>query len=149
MELIRPENKKVLTYLTRDGRSAPPFNSPEESSSDPYFGCGCHPDIVERIWKQLGLALPSDCRGLVYGTPALVHTGSAVILAIGLGTQYAFRVAGKSIGTVKQNGAKTEIKWSNGTTLDTQEILGSEWFVGSFNPKEIDWCREAYDIWAL
>src|ERR1700690_27423 len=84
-------NAQVLSYLQNRGKSSELIAAPE-SVRDPYMGQGSHPDIVERVWNKLGAALPTDCRRLVYGTPALVQPESGILLAFCLGTEYCMRL---------------------------------------------------------
>ncbi len=72
-----PANSGVLAFI-RSARGDHPAIAPPDSVADPYSGQGSHPDVVERIWDELGKALPADCRCLVLGTPALVHPTAAV-----------------------------------------------------------------------
>ena len=71
MNLAHPANTKILGYLARC-RSGSPALSAWDSVENPSYRCGCHPEIVERLWEQLGAALPTDCPCLVDLIPALV-----------------------------------------------------------------------------
>ena len=86
-----PANQKALQYLTTRNPTAPLLAAPN-SSLDPYFRLGSHPEIVEHLWKKLGPVLPADCRWIVCGTPALVDPGTGVLFAFALGTQYVLRL---------------------------------------------------------
>ena len=143
MNLICPANAKVLGYLSRP-RPDTPVLAPHDSIANPYYRCGCHPEIVERLWDQLGAALPADARALVHGIPALVHPVSGVILAIGLGTQYGLRLPAALGATARAAGAKTTTTWSGGSVLDIQHSLGSDWVFGAWLGGELDWCRLAF-----
>ncbi len=55
---------------------------------DYYWGSGTHPDVLERLWNQIGKKLPVDSRAVVFGNPALVHPDSGIVLAFALGTEY-------------------------------------------------------------
>jgi hypothetical protein len=112
---------------------------------DPYKLCGCHPEIVERLWDQIGAPLPADCRGLVYCNPALVHPKSGVIFAIGLGTWYGLRLPGSLASEAAKGGAKTCFKFSTGD-MDIRRALGEEWVFGGFIPNELVWCKNAYEV---
>lgn len=138
-------NAKLIEYLRREKRGdAPPVASPEDVEN-PYERCGSHPEIVERVWDALGAALPADCRRLVYGTPALVHPQTGVVLAVALGTQYGLRVPANRLQEALDAGAKLKTKWSNGGEFDVPSALGGDWVLGSFSKSEARWCREAYD----
>jgi hypothetical protein len=152
MNIIQPLNTKVLSYLTHGGdymfRRNPevPVLASWNSVPNAYTECGCHPDIVERIWDNIGIALPIDCRGLIHSNPALVQPKSGVILSIGLGTWYGLRLPGLLATEAIRAGAKTSIKWSTGKSMDIQHELGEDWFFGSFLSDELIWCKKVYEM---
>lgn len=143
--IFLPANASVLRYLKERKPQGSPFALPD-GSVDPYYGCGCHPDIVERLWDQIGAALPVDSRCLVYGTPALVHPDSGVVLGIGVGTQYALRLPGSYGEKAIMAGAKTNTIWSGGDTLDIRRDFGDEWVFGAWITEEPTWCEEVYRL---
>lgn len=144
MNLAHAANTQILAYLAQ-GRSGSPVYSAWDSVENPYYRCGCHPEIVERLWQQLGAALPSDCRCLVHLTPALVQPRSGVILATGLGTQYGVRVPAALVSAALAAGAKTQTKWSGGKIMDIQHDLGDDWVFGGWRADELAWCRSLYE----
>ncbi len=141
-----PLNEKVLTqlrgHLKTDGMIAA-----ADSARDPYMSQGSHPDIVERVWDKLGKALPTDCRCLVYGTPALVHSVSGIILAFCFGTQYCLRLTSSLMDEALKLGLKTSTRWAGGRTTDTTQDFGSDWVFGSWKNEELQWCREVYKFY--
>ena len=139
-------NRLALTHLRNSSRShfhPAPIAAPSKHS-DPYERAGSHPDIVERVWDQLGRALPVDGRALVYGTPALVHPSAGVLLALAYGTQYAIRVPEASLATAVRRGCKTEQTWSNGARTAIADALGAGWVFGAWLDTELDWLASAY-----
>ena len=89
-----PRNSIVLSYLTRPHRDRVPLPTvlrPEEVD-DPYMRLGAHPEVVQRIWDELGEGLPRDCRRVVYSSPALVHPENGTIFVLALGTGYGLRL---------------------------------------------------------
>lgn len=141
-------NAKVLAYLARGETREPVFAWHRDYSGnrDPYWEAGCHPDIVERLWKQIGTALPSDCCSLVCGTPALTHPVSGAILAIGMGTEYGLRLAEPSLSAALAAGAKTLMTWgAGGGSTDLRKVCGADWLFGGWATKEPEWCRHAFD----
>ena len=66
-------------------RPDPPLSQPLEAAPDPWFGLSTHPDIVEEMWAADD-ALPTRCRWLLWGRPALVHPTTGVAFAIGVGS---------------------------------------------------------------
>lgn len=143
MEIRNAENLPVLEYLGKARPSIPVFMAREEHP-DPYLRAGCHPDIVERIWDQIGAVLPVDCRCLVYGTPALVIPSSGNILALGMGTQYGLKLPGELGQAALDAGARKTTTWGVRQVMDIQDALGPDWLFGSWNSEELTWCALAY-----
>ena len=136
-------NELVLEYLSRRNDSQI-LVAPRNSVPDPYLGQGSHPEVVERVWDQIGSALPLDCRCLVYGTPALVQPISGVILAFCLGMAYCLRLTPDLLKRALMLGANTSTKWSNGTVLDATLTFGPDWIFGGWR-KEVEWCHKTFD----
>lgn len=139
------ENAKVLAYLGRGQSSVPVFAPHRGNSAKDYYESGSHPDVVERLWQQIGAALPSDCRGLVYGTPALVRPSSGAIFAIGMGTSYALRLVEPGLSAALAAGAKTSMTWTGGVRTDIRAECGADWVFGAWAKAELEWCRQAFD----
>jgi hypothetical protein len=144
VNLAHPANTKVLACLARGGSGSPVFSA-WDSVAAPSYLCGRHPEIVERLWEQLGAALASDCRCLVHLIPALVQPRSGVILGIGLGTQWGVRVPGALVSAAIAAGAKTQTKWSGGKSMDIQPDLGEDGVFGRWRVDRVAWCRSLYD----
>jgi hypothetical protein len=54
IDTAHPANALLLRhYALRKS----PIIAPPSSVSDPYWNCGSHPDVVERVWDQLGSVL--------------------------------------------------------------------------------------------
>lgn len=145
MNLSHPANAGVLAYLSRGGNRAPEV-IPPHAVEDPYYKLGSHPDVVERIWDQLGAAVPRPCRCIVGGTPALVQPRTGIIFALAIGTQYGLRLPGGLADEAIRAGAKTQVRWSTGDEMDTRRDLGEEWVFGAWLAQEPDWCRKACEI---
>ena len=62
MDISVPSNQKALAYLSARNPNASLTLLPEESERDPYMHLGSHPDIVERLWKEINAGLEADCR---------------------------------------------------------------------------------------
>jgi hypothetical protein len=133
----------ALDYLRARNPGAAPSALPE-SVPNPYHRCGCHPEVVERLWDQIGKSLPADCRRIVYGTPALVHPASGMLLGIGIGTQYGLHLPGGLAAEAIAGGAKATTRWSGGKTMDIQAELGDAWVFGAWLAAELEWCGKAY-----
>ena len=145
LDANNPLNKLVVDYLHARNPSQPLFAA-HDSVPSPYINQGSHPDIVERVWKQIGSALPVDCRCLVCGTPALVQPASGILLAFCLGTVYCLRLPSELLEEALKHAAKTSTKWSNGTVLDATKIFGSDWIFGAWK-EEVEWCRKTYEAY--
>jgi hypothetical protein len=141
-----PLNEKVILHL-RGRLKTDELIALPDSVRDPYMSQGSHPDIVERVWKNLSSALPVDCRCLVYGTPALVQPVSGIILAFCLGTQYCIRLVSSQMDDALKLGVKTSTTWAGGKITDTFQTFGSDWIFGSWKKEELGWCREVYKFY--
>ena len=137
LDLESVENRGLLAYLGRDGKS-PPIANPA-TVEDPYQCCGAHPDVVERVWDQLGAGLPRKSRALVHGTPALVHTSAGVVLAIALGTSYALRLPAEACATPPGSTLPSVHTFrTSGDTLDLA-TFGPTWRFGNWHKEEVAW----------
>jgi hypothetical protein len=143
MLATQPQNAKVLAFLAKRVPGSAVVVA-FDAVADPYYRCGCHPDIVERLWNQLGAALPADCRCIVHGTPALAHPGTGVIIGVGIGTQYGLRVPAPLVRQAVQAGAMKSTRWSGGATMAIDAELGEDWVFGAWLAAESGWCDAAY-----
>jgi hypothetical protein len=146
LDQTHPANARVIAHLLegpRHGTSAPPIARPS-SHADPYMKAGAHPDIVQRVWDELGQALPADCRALVYGVPALVHPTAGVILALSYGTAYILRVPEDTVSEALRAGCTMERRWSTGATMRLDETLGPGWVFGNWAKDEAVWLNDVY-----
>jgi hypothetical protein len=138
-----PANAQVLNSLSKKGKE--PVITAHDSVEDPYYSCGSHPDVVERVWDELNKALPADCRCILYGTPALVHPVTGVVLVLCYGTQYCLRLPEGVLEEALRAGCKTSTRWTTGGETNIQEELGPDWIFGAWAKQEPDWCRTVYD----
>jgi hypothetical protein len=145
IDITHPLNQAVLRYLARDEKSTKPAIASPGSVPDPYMCQGSHPDIVQRIWDELGAVLPKKCRCLVYGTPALVHNRTGIVLAICNGTQYNLRLTTSDFTDALAKGAKIKNRWSTGEEMDSVTILGPDWIFGGWFKEEQTWCLNTYN----
>jgi len=134
---------RFLANAPATARNLPAVATPDDPSRDYYREAGAHPDIVERLWDQLGKKLPALSKALVFGTPALVHQASGVVLAFALGTEYALRLPRRIWRETRPDGLRTVALWTRGDSTDIQQECGKEWVFGSFAADEIAWCEEA------
>jgi hypothetical protein len=158
-----PANRAVLSYLgaperLRGSVSEAAFRkdcSPAEVS-DPYYKLGTHPDLVARLWDELGKGLPADCRRVVFGTPALVRPDSGVVFGFAGGSHtYALRLPPGVRDAALTAGATTIHRYPAypelgiaASVLDLREV-GGEWVFCGWHVAEPDWCAAAYEYAGL
>ena len=141
--LDQSANAGALRYLAH-GRSADEADCGPPSPEVDRWHLGTHPDIVERLWDVLNAALPADSRRLVYDGPALVHP-SGLLLAVGVGTQYALRLLARDKEHAVGAGAEVVHHFRTvGTTLDLGATFGPEWVFGRFDDREPGWLLDSY-----
>jgi len=153
-----PANRGVLAYLgdpERLRRSVSEAASREDCSpadvSDPYYKLGTHPDLVARLWDELGKVLSADCRRVVFGAPVLVRPDSGVLFAFAGGTHtYALRLPTDVRKAALAAGAMTIHRYPaspelglEASVLDLRDI-GDEWILGGWFVSEPQWCSAAY-----
>jgi hypothetical protein len=140
----RPENAGPLRYLAH-GRSAAEatFGPPPPGVDRRHLGT--HPDVVDRLWDALNDGLPSDSRWLVFDGPALVQPASGIILAAGIGTQYALRLLPADAAAAVEAGAELVHQFRTvGTTLDLPATFGPGWVFGRSDDREAAWLLASY-----
>jgi hypothetical protein len=145
IDTINPMNRGVLKYLGREEKSRNAVIAEPDSVPYPYLSQGSHPDIVQRLWDELGAILPAKCQCLVYGTPAIVHNHSGIVIGICNGTQYNLRLIAEDFKKAIAKGATTQTRWSNGQVMDSLAILGFDWIFGGWFKKEEKWLRNSYE----
>ena len=102
------------------------------------------PDFIDRVWKDLGSKLPTECRRFVHGVACLVQDRTGVILAFGWGTAYALRLPPAELGEALAGGASAAMKWSGGSVTDLSIELGGDWLWGKYAANEPGWVAAAY-----
>ena len=141
---VHPRNSKVLGYFSRSAEE-PKCVGPWEVGPDPYMASGSHPDVVSRVWDEIGSSLPEDCKCRVGYSPALVHPRTGLLLAVAMGTQYALRLPSDLRQTALNAGLKTSTVWGLKHHFDLSASLGSEWVFGGWLKEEFEWLRLAYE----
>ena len=142
-----PRNSIVLAYLTRPHRDRVPLPTvvrPEEVD-DPYMRLGAHPEVVQRIWDELGEGLPRDCRRVVYSSPALVHPKNGTIFVLALGTGYGLRLPPPLVEVAIRCGARISVRYTDGDDMNTRRDLGRDWVLGAWLTAETRWCTKAFE----
>jgi hypothetical protein len=148
-----PANRGVLDYLTDAGRLARSVSVARDRAEcqpadvkDPYLTLGTHPDLVSRLWKDLGGSLPVDCRVIVYGMPALARPDTGVILGLAGGTlMYALRLDRAAAREAISAGAHLEFRYPASrvtgrpeTVIDAR-MFGEGWIFGRWLAGEPRW----------
>ena len=145
MNLDGPANARVLAFLSERARPGTTAFALPGDSVDPYYELGSHPDVVSRLWDELGEVLPLDCRGVVYGRPGLVHPGSGVVLALGLGTEYGLRIHADDQAEAILLGLEQSHEYATTRDrIDLSQSCGSDWFFGAWQARERDWCARSF-----
>jgi hypothetical protein len=138
--LGHPANECVIRSLCRLMGRAASVATPD-SVRNPYLGCGSHPEIVERVWDQLGHGLSPDSRRIVCGVVVLVQPTTGVILAVAFGTSYSLRLPQGAFAAALEAGCTTSHRWGDGKTTDLSTLFGSDWVFGCWAKDEAAWCQ--------
>ena len=139
-----PMNRRLIEYLTTGSGSPGAECALPSDFEDPYRWLGSHPDVVERLWDQLGGALGADCNRVVYSRPALVCPASGLVLALAMGTTYALRIHARDQPEAVELGFVQEYTYSTSPEpLRLKEICGSDWYFGCYHDREVAWCRRS------
>ena len=146
MDAIRdhPANEGVIRSLCGKKAGNASIVAPD-AVHDPYLGCGSHPEIVERVWDQLGRGMPQGCRRILCGTPVLVDPGTGVILAVCYGTSYGLRLPDGALPEALQAGCATSHRWGDGKVTDLSAEFGTDWVFGCWAQGEVAWCQAVAD----
>lgn len=139
-----PANALVLATLRKSNPDGKPVATPSEVT-DPYFECGSHPDIVERVWDRLARRLPKEARCVLFGTPALVQPLSGVVVAVCMGTNYVLRLPSARLSAALVAGYRQSHTWKPGDVTDLTKEYGPDWVFGRFDDPEIEWCRQVFE----
>ncbi len=113
----------------------------------PYMALGTHPDLVARHWDELQAQLPTDCRAVVYGTPALMHPTTGIVFGFANGTHpYALRLPELDRAEAIRAGATRVTHQTGGQPSSDLEDLGPEWVFCRWLADELAWCRAAFEF---
>jgi hypothetical protein len=137
--VAEPPNRQMWGLL---GEELPPLKTGRPR--DPYLEQGCHPDLVSRVWSELGRALPRDCRAQAKGKPVLAHPETDRIIALAHGTAYALWLTPDDLPAARERGAQTVMVWSGGSQTDLAERAGPGWLWGRWYEDESRWVQHAY-----
>ena len=142
----REENREICRLFAGLGRwpDVPAVVHPDEDSVS-LLGLGVHPDLIDRLWTELPILLPEDCRRIVYGVPALLHPASCVIFGFALGTHsYALRLPEEFEREALSSGAKKVYQYPNRAPMDLA-VFGTGWVWCCWHADEPLWCLAGYE----
>jgi hypothetical protein len=152
IDLEHPSNRGIIAYLrSRSPAGTTPQQNPGDVE-DPYYKLGTHPEIVERLWDELGGALPAKCAWILHGSPVLAHPRTGVVFGFGGGSlTYALRLPPAERGGAINAGAKTRHDYPAypelhiaASSLDLA-AFGNEWIFGAWLESEREWCIAAFE----
>jgi hypothetical protein len=138
------QNQKLLMAKAISKNGAPVFSG-ENEGPDPYYCAGSHPDIVERVWVELGKNFPSESKCRIFGSPALYNPQTGLVFALCKGTQYCIRVPVSRVEEAKGLGLKESTTWSGGAVTNVSEEYGYGWLFGFWHAREEEFCKEVYE----
>lgn len=153
VDFNHPVNRTLVTHFhSRHARGHPRESDPAQAEN-PYYTLGTHPEIVERLWDELGGVLPVSCRWILYGRPVLVHPSTGVVFGYAGGTlTYALRLPPAERADAVRAGAKTIHEYPGypelnvaASRLDLADF-GPEWIFGNWLTAEDEWCRAAFEF---
>lgn len=147
-------NRKLIACLEARGTGGRARELDPADVENPHYTLGTHPEIVERLWDELGGAVPKPCRWILFGSPVLVHPRSGVVFGFAGGSlTYALRLPpaeraaaiGAGAKAVHQYPAYPELNIA-ASTCDLAADFGPEWVFGGWFKGEDQWCRAAFDF---
>lgn len=150
VDFSQPANRKLIAYLL--GHSAPgrAAETNPRTVKDPYYSLGTHPDIVGRLWDELGAGL-SRCRWILYGRPVLVHPETGVVFGWAGGSlTYAMRLPDAERYAAVRAGAQTVHHYPAYPELNIAAsaldltAFGPDWIFGGWYEGEELWCLAAF-----
>jgi len=152
IDLDHPANRGIVGYLrARSDDHRPPQSNPADVD-DPYYKLGTHPEIIARLWDELGGALPRQCNWVLYGAPVLVHPRTGIVFGFcGGSLTYALRLPGDLRDAELAAGAKTRHDYPAYPELNVEAssldlaAFGREWVFGSWLTDEAQWCMAAFE----
>ncbi len=146
-DFAHPANERVLRYFKRgwDGSRPGNLSAPPAVYDLHRNSLGTHPDLADRLWKEIVRKLPDECGWVVYGQPALVRPSSGIIFGFAGGTHtYALRLPADVWKEAALLSPKRVWTYAGGQEFNLDEI-GKEWVSGDWFKVAEDWCLAAYE----
>jgi hypothetical protein len=142
--LDNPRNAPLCRYLAAMRGPVTPAVARPEEVTEPYLSIGTHPDLVERLWDELGRGLPVDCRRVLCRTPVLIRPDTGTVFGFATGTHtYALRLPEAEREEAMRRGATRVRHAPRQPSLDLDEF-GPEWVFCGWLQGEEAWCLAAY-----
>lgn len=142
----RRSNQRLCEYLRGGARPEFPAVARPDEFVRPYEQLGTHPDLVVRLWDELTVLLPGDCRFVLFGRPVLLHPESEVAFGLALGTQaYALRLPEVVLAEAIAAGASRVHRYPGRSPFDL-DVIGPEWMFCNWHRDEDRWCLAAYEL---
>jgi hypothetical protein len=145
--LDNSRNAALCRYLgTRESDAGAPAVRRPAEVTDPYYTLGTHPDLVARLWDELGCGLPVDCRRVLYRTPVLLRPDTGTVFGFAGGTHtYALRLPEAERREALGRGATRVKHYPTHPSMDL-DALGPEWVFCGWLRGEEAWCLAAYGL---
>jgi len=138
-------NKKILAFVAALPQTE--IHGTESRDEVPsYKELHLHPEVSVWFWRTLAVALPGDCRTVVYGHAALQHPPTGLLIAVAFGTHYILRVSSQVVDGLKANDASFAKYIGKNQRVDLREAVGPDWVYGRFLQEELHWCRASCDL---
>lgn len=142
LDLTHPLNQTLIQRHQAQGYKGAPVVDPE-AHPDPYMGAGSHPDVVARVWDELGEQWGVHARAMIYGSPGLLHP-KGVVMALAWGTAYALRVPEVRLKDAMSKGCALSRTWSDKSVTDIVKECGEGWVFGGWGEDERQWLQEVW-----
>ena len=151
IDFNRPANRKLIEYLQSCNSHR---HSPEQNPAGIDLRSstlGTHPDILERLWGELGGVLPVKCNWILYGRPVLAHPRTGIVFGFAGGSlTYALRLPPEVRRAAIAAGAATRHDYPaypqlqvSASSLDL-EVFGPQWVFGAWLRDEPQWSVAAF-----
>ena len=140
-----PANEPLRAHFLPSMRAGVPELMLPTDVERPYDTLGTHPDLVARLWDELGGSLPGDCRRIFCGTPVLMHPATGIVFGFAGGTHtYALRLPDKERTEALAAGATRLAKYPGSQPSFDLDVIGPEWVFGRWLKGEPAWCLAAH-----
>ena len=146
--LDQPANESLRDHF-KPSRLKPgfPLLCTPDQVARPYDSLGTHPDLVARLWDELQVQLPVDCRVVFCGVPALMHPVTGIVFGFAGGTHtYALRLPDAMRAEAILAGATRIRHYPVKQPSFDLDVIGPEWVFGEWFKGEVAWCVAAYEF---